>query len=78
MPTYDYQCTDCGSHYEAFRKIADRATSDCPHCGGLGAQQVSAPQVKLDGTDPSFPGEYMRWEKKHKQKLAQEMKHSDN
>lgn len=70
MPLYDYKCTECGTNFEANRRIADREASDCPHCGGLGAQQISAPLVSLDGTDPSFPGAYNAWAKKRKTTLA--------
>ncbi len=33
MPTYDYQCPDCGG-FEAIRSMSARnEPADCPHCG---------------------------------------------
>lgn len=32
MPTYEYQCQDCGYTYEAFHKMSDPALTTCPKC----------------------------------------------
>lgn len=33
MPTYDYECNDCGEHHQAQHSMsADKP--DCPACGG--------------------------------------------
>jgi len=34
MPTYDYQCDDCGHHFERFQKMSDTPVKTCPECGG--------------------------------------------
>jgi putative FmdB family regulatory protein len=34
MPTYDYECSGCGHHFEAFHSISAEPLSDCPECGG--------------------------------------------
>jgi len=34
MPTYDYQCDDCGHHFEQFQKMSDTPVKTCPECGG--------------------------------------------
>ncbi|MHB1677413.1 MAG: FmdB family zinc ribbon protein [Sulfuriferula sp.] len=44
MPTYDYQCTDCGS-FDLMRRIAERDTpAFCPQCGAqAGRIFIAAP-----------------------------------
>lgn len=32
MPTYDYQCSDCGCVIELSHKISDAPIKDCPSC----------------------------------------------
>ena len=34
MPTYDYQCKDCGHAFEAQQAFTDDALTECPSCGG--------------------------------------------
>jgi len=34
MPTYDYQCDDCGHRFEHFQKMSDAPLRSCPECGG--------------------------------------------
>jgi len=33
MPTYEYECTDCGHAFEKFQSITARPTKKCPVCG---------------------------------------------
>ena len=33
MPTYQYQCDDCGNGFEQFQKFADDPLTECPVCG---------------------------------------------
>ena len=33
MPTYDYQCDDCGHEFELFQSISDPVKRKCPECG---------------------------------------------
>ena len=35
MPTYDYECTQCGHVHEKFHAISDEPEKVCPECGGL-------------------------------------------
>jgi putative FmdB family regulatory protein len=48
MPTYNYECKDCGKGVEAVRGIADR--NNCPRCecGGETFKVVSRPNVNPD------------------------------
>jgi len=34
MPTYDYQCQDCGHTFEVFQNMTARKLRKCPRCGG--------------------------------------------
>lgn len=34
MPTYDYECTDCGHGFEAFHSMSADPVDACPECGG--------------------------------------------
>ena len=34
MPTYDYECTKCGHHFEIFQRMTDAKLEKCPKCGG--------------------------------------------
>jgi putative FmdB family regulatory protein len=35
MPTYDYQCDDCGHEFELFQSISEPLKRKCPECGKL-------------------------------------------
>ena len=32
MPTYEYQCEDCGYKFERFQSISDKPVEKCPKC----------------------------------------------
>lgn len=34
MPTYDYQCEECGHRFERFQKMSDAPVRTCPERGG--------------------------------------------
>ncbi|ADK81024.1 FmdB family zinc ribbon protein [Sediminispirochaeta smaragdinae] len=34
MPTYDYECDECGHTFEFFQAMSDDPISVCPKCGG--------------------------------------------
>jgi putative FmdB family regulatory protein len=33
MPTYEYECKDCGHTFEAFQSMSDAPLKICPECG---------------------------------------------
>jgi len=33
MPTYEYQCTKCGLHFEKLQSIKEAPLTKCPECG---------------------------------------------
>ena len=34
MPTYEYECSKCGLHFEKFQRISEPPTKRCPKCRG--------------------------------------------
>ena len=34
MPTYDYECSQCGDRFELFQKMTDNPLQECPKCKG--------------------------------------------
>lgn len=34
MPTYTYQCSDCGVSFDQFQKFSDEPLTTCPSCSG--------------------------------------------
>ena len=50
MPTYQYQCTDCGSGLEAVQKFTDDALTVCPDCSGRLRKIYSAVGVVFKGS----------------------------
>ena len=42
MPTYEYECTECGHRFEALQAMSDASRRACPVCGGEGRRRLSA------------------------------------
>lgn len=42
MPTYEYQCEECGEESEYFQRISDPPKEKCEKCGGKLQKLVSA------------------------------------
>ncbi len=40
MPTYDYECSQCGHKWEEFQSITAKPLRKCPECGKLKAKRV--------------------------------------
>ena len=34
MPTYEYECQECGRRFERFQNMKDKPLQTCPECGG--------------------------------------------
>ena len=34
MPTYEYECVECGHRFEAFQSMSDDPLKECEHCRG--------------------------------------------
>lgn len=50
MPTYQYQCTECGEGLEAVQKFSDDALTVCPNCSGRLRKVFSAVGVVFKGS----------------------------
>ncbi|MES4886785.1 FmdB family zinc ribbon protein [Streptomyces sp. NPDC096012] len=50
MPTYQYQCTECGEGLEAVQKFTDDALTECPRCEGRLKKVFSAVGIVFKGS----------------------------
>ncbi|MCX5399014.1 FmdB family zinc ribbon protein [Streptomyces sp. NBC_00102] len=50
MPTYQYQCTECGEGLEAVQKFTDDALTVCPNCNGRLKKVFSAVGIVFKGS----------------------------
>ncbi|MEV1049772.1 FmdB family zinc ribbon protein [Streptomyces sp. NPDC049887] len=50
MPTYQYQCTECGEGLEAVQKFTDDALTVCPGCQGRLKKVFSAVGIVFKGS----------------------------
>ncbi|MED7955462.1 FmdB family zinc ribbon protein [Kitasatospora sp. NPDC058201] len=50
MPTYQYQCTECGNGLEAVQKFTDEPLTTCPDCEGRLRKIFSAVGVVFKGS----------------------------
>ncbi|MDX6760978.1 FmdB family zinc ribbon protein, partial [Streptomyces sp. F8] len=50
MPTYQYQCTECGEGLEAVQKFTDDALTVCPKCDGRLKKVFSAVGIVFKGS----------------------------
>ena len=49
MPTYEYQCQDCGREFEIRQRISEPALTRCETCGGTVKRLLSAAPFILKG-----------------------------
>lgn len=42
MPTYEYECKNCGIRFDQFQKMSDAPLRVCPECGGTVERIISA------------------------------------
>ena len=52
MPTYEYECKECGHKFEVFQKMSDLKLVECPKCPGKLRRLIGA------GTGVIFKGEH--------------------
>lgn len=51
MPIYEYQCQECGHHFDAMQKISDDPLKECPSCKANALKKlISAPAFHLKGS----------------------------
>jgi len=47
MPTYDYQCKECGYQFEEFQSMSAVLLIDCPSCGKPALKRLFATGVGM-------------------------------
>ncbi|MGW7516596.1 FmdB family zinc ribbon protein [Streptomyces sp. NPDC054796] len=50
MPTYQYQCTECGEGLEVVQKFTDDSLTECPNCEGRLKKVFSAVGIVFKGS----------------------------
>jgi putative FmdB family regulatory protein len=50
MPTYTYQCSDCGTAFEQYQKFSEDPLTDCPSCTGSVRRVIHAPGIVFKGS----------------------------
>jgi putative FmdB family regulatory protein len=50
MPIYEYECLDCGKHFEIFQKISEESLKECRVCKGRLNRLISMCSFQLKGT----------------------------
>ena len=50
MPLYEYQCDNCGEHFEVIQKFSDEPIATHPKCGGKVHRLLSAPALQFKGS----------------------------
>lgn len=55
MPTYEYECKDCGERFERRQHMTDKSVTECPACSGVVRKvlQSFAVSVKAGGGAPA-------------------------
>lgn len=72
---YVYECSACHARVEHHLKVADRENPPpCDQCDGTLKHVITPPTVVLDGSDLSFPGAAMRWERDRTRTIAREQR----
>lgn len=50
MPTYEYQCEQCGHHFEQEQKMSEEPLKTCPSCNGPVKRLISGGNFILKGS----------------------------
>jgi putative FmdB family regulatory protein len=50
MPTYTYQCSDCGVAFDQFQKFADDPLTECPSCHGTVKRMIHPVGIVFKGS----------------------------
>lgn len=68
---YEFVC-ECSKRIEALT-VYETASVQCG-CGGVAHRTISAPTVNLEGWSGHFPSSHMKFDQKHRDRLAAERK----
>ena len=69
---FEFRCSSCHHDFEELTEYTQTFT--CPKCNSNADKIISAPRVSLEGWSGTFPSAADAWDKKRKQKLAEERK----
>jgi putative FmdB family regulatory protein len=50
MPIYEYECAECGKHFDEIQKFSDEPLTQCKFCGGPVRKLLGAPALQFKGT----------------------------
>ncbi len=50
MPTYSYQCTECGNRFDIVQAFTDDALTTCEHCSGRLRKRFNSVGVVFKGS----------------------------
>jgi putative FmdB family regulatory protein len=50
MPTYEYECLACKTHFDRVQKFSDPPVAECPDCGGSVRKVYHATGVVFKGS----------------------------
>jgi putative FmdB family regulatory protein len=50
MPIYEYECAECGKHFDEIQKFSDEPLTQCKFCGGKVRKLLGAPALQFKGT----------------------------
>lgn len=67
MPTYDYRCAECETHYTSFLRMSDHdKPQSCPDCSHINMKVPSLPQFICKGDGWSTKNERIKAQMKKK------------
>ena len=76
MPIYEYECENCGRHYEVWQKITDEPLTTCEACQGKLRKLISQSSFILKGSG-WYVTDYARKENKGKESKKTETQSKD-
>jgi putative FmdB family regulatory protein len=68
MPTYDYECLDCGYTFEVFQKINESPLKNCPQCKGTLKRLIGAGSGLIFKGSGFYITDYKKGSSKEKKK----------
>ncbi len=78
MPTYEYECLNCGTHFEAFQKMSDLPLDTCIECRGSVRRLVSGGSGLIFKGSGFYITDYARGKNKPNEPTSSKAKTSDS
>ncbi len=76
MPIYEYECRNCGKHFEKMQKITEEPLSSCPFCAGKLKKLVSNCSFQLKGSG-WYVTDYAKKSEKKEEKIKDKKEGKD-